>query len=267
VSDEPVLYSVAPSRVATITLNRPDKLNAFSPAMSLLVADHLDAAEADDDVGCVILTGAGKGFCAGGDLGTLAERDSGGVAGLADLERQAAERLLMHERVPLKLHELSKPTLAVLNGAAAGAGLSLAAACDIRVAAAGAKLTTAFARVGRSGDLGGTFFLSRLLGPSRSRELYFTAEVLSAERALEIGLVDHVYPADRLHEEADALARKIAAGPTGAIGRMKEAFRVAEEGDLRRLLVAEARLQSLSSLSEEGQEFLARFLASRRNRV
>jgi 2-(1,2-epoxy-1,2-dihydrophenyl)acetyl-CoA isomerase len=264
VSDEPVLYSVAPSGVATITLNQPDKLNAFSAAMAALVAGHLDAAEADEAVGCVILTGAGKGFCAGGDLGALADRDSGKVAGVGDLERQVAERVWMHEAVPLKLYQLSKPTLAVVNGAAAGAGLSLAAACDIRLAAAGAKLTTAFARVGRSGDLGGTYFLSRLLGPSRSRELYFTSEVLSAEWALEIGLVDHVYPAERLREEAEALAGKIAAGPTRAIGRMKEAFRIAEEGDLRRLLLAEARLQSVSSLSEEGQEFLARFLASRR---
>jgi 2-(1,2-epoxy-1,2-dihydrophenyl)acetyl-CoA isomerase len=264
VTDEPVLYSVAPSRVATITLNRPDKLNAFSAAMAELVSDHLDAAEADDGVGCVILTGAGKGFCAGGDLGTLAERDSGAVAGIADLERQVAGRVQMHEMVPLKLHQLSKPTLAVVNGAAAGAGLSLAAACDIRLAATEAKLTTAFARVGRSGDLGGTYFLTRLLGPSRSRELYFTSEVLSAARALEIGLVDHVYPAASLGAEAEALAARIAAGPTQAIGRMKEAFRIAEEGDLHRLLVAEAHLQSISSLSDEGQEFLAAFLASRR---
>jgi 2-(1,2-epoxy-1,2-dihydrophenyl)acetyl-CoA isomerase len=263
-SEAPVRYSVG-SRLATITLNRPDSLNAFSAEMAKLVGDFLDLADLDDDVGCVVLTGAGRGFCAGGDLGTLAKRD-GSPSGLADLESQVAERELMHEQVSLKLYELSKPTIAAVNGAAAGAGFSLAVACDLRIAVEGAKLTTAFARVGRSGDFGGTFFLTRLVGPARSRELYFSAQVLSAEQALEIGLVDHVYARGAFQNSWEALATQIASGPPGALARMKEAFRVAEQGDLRRLLQTEARLQSISSLSDEGKEFLAAFLESRSQR-
>lgn len=257
-----VTYDVTPTRVATIRLNRPESLNAISLEMSELLGEFLESADRDENVGCVVLTGAGRGFCAGGDLGTMTERD-GGKSQLPDFERQVAERELMHQRVPLRLHELSKPTIAAVNGGAAGAGLSLAAACDIRIASADAKLTTAFARVGRSGDFGGTFFLTRLLGPSKSRELYFSSEVLSAEQAMRIGLVDHVFPAGQLQDEVNSMAVRIASGPPGAIARMKEAFRIAEAGDLRTLLAAEARLQAMSSLGEEGQEFLARYLESR----
>ena len=258
-----VLYEVSPARVATLTLNRPDQLNAISPDLAERLGALLVQAEADDAVGCVVITGAGRGFCAGGDLGVMAQRDGAADPSPEELAAQAAARSELHERIPLRLHELSKPTIAILNGAAAGAGLGLAAACDLRVASAKAKLTTGFARVGRSGDFGGTFFLSRLVGPSRARELYFTSEVLSAQRALEIGLVDHVHAPDDVLAEGTALAERIAAGPPQALARMKEAFRVAEQGDLRRLLDAEAWLQTLSGNSDEGQRYLAAFLAAR----
>ncbi|MBN9267020.1 MAG: enoyl-CoA hydratase/isomerase family protein [Hyphomicrobium sp.] len=163
----------------------------------------------------------------------------------------------------LRLFEMDTPILAVINGAAAGVGLTLAAACDIRLAAAGAKMTTAYARVGRSGDYGTTFFLGRLVGPSRARELMFTADVVNAEQALGIGLVDHVYPAAELLEKSYALAGKIASGPPRAIARMKRMFRVAEEGCLARFLDAEAESHIIQGCSLEGQEFLARFQASR----
>jgi 2-(1,2-epoxy-1,2-dihydrophenyl)acetyl-CoA isomerase len=263
VSETTVLYEVTPARVATLTLNRPAHLNAISPELAQRLSELLDAAEADDAVGCVLITGAGRGFCAGGDLGVMADRDDAGDPSPEQLAAQASARAQMHARIPLRLHELSKPTIAVVNGAAAGAGLILAAACDLRVASAAAKLTTGFARVGRSGDFGGTFFLPRLVGPSRARELYFTSEVLTAQRALEIGLVDHVHaPADALRE-GTALAERIAAGPPLALARMKEAFRVAEEGDVRRLLDTEAWLQTLSGAGEEGRRYLAAFLAAR----
>lgn len=262
-SEAVVLYDVS-DRVATITLNRPDHFNALGPEMSELLGDLIQRAGADDGARVVVITGAGRGFCAGGDLGVLADRDGGAMpASEVAIQEQAAARMRTHRRIPLALYAMRKPTIAIINGAAAGAGLSLAAACDLRVASATAKMTTGFANVGRSGDFGGTFFLSRLLGPSRARELYFTADVVTATRALEIGLVDHLHPAETVLTEGLTLARRIASGPPEAIARMKEAFATAEQGDLERLLEAEARLQTISGLSNEGREFLARFMAAR----
>lgn len=259
-SEPLVRYEVSPARVATLTLNRPEQLNAISAELADALAQALDRAAADDAVGCVVLTGAGRGFCAGGDLGVMAQRDGGATSSVEELEAQIAGRARMHVQIPLRIFELDKPTVAIVNGAAAGAGLSLALACDLRVAATSAKLTTGFARVGRSGDFGGTFFLSRLIGPARSRELYFTSEVVLAERARELGFVDHVHPRDEVLARGTALAEQIAAGPPQALARMKQAFRVAEQGDLRRLLDLEAELQTVSGNSAEGRERLARFL-------
>jgi 2-(1,2-epoxy-1,2-dihydrophenyl)acetyl-CoA isomerase len=258
-----VCCETSDSGVAVLTLNRPERFNAISPELGRELAAALARAAADDEVRCVVLTGAGRGFCAGGDLGVMQQRDGGTEVGVDDLERQIADRAWLHEQIPLRIFELDKPTIAAVNGAAAGAGLSLALACDLRVAADTAKFTTGFSRVGRSGDFGGTFFLSRLIGPSRSRELYFTSETVTADRALLLGLVDHVHPAGEVLAAAVALAERIAAGPPHAIRRMKQAFRVAEGGDLRRLLDLEAELQTLSGNSEEGRDFLARFTASR----
>lgn len=263
-SESTVLYDVSSARVATITLNRPAQLNAISAAMAEALGAALDRAASDDAVGCVAIVGAGRGFCAGGDLDMIAKCDRAASLSIDELDAQIAARAIMHARIPLRLYELDKPTVAILNGAAAGAGFSLALACDLRVASVAAKLTTGFARVGRSGDFGGTYFLTRLVGPSRSRELYFTSEVLLADRAFKMGIVDHVYPADDVLREGTALAERIAAGPPHALARMKQAFRVAEQGDLRRLLDVEARLQTLSGMSSEGEEFLSRFRAAKR---
>jgi 2-(1,2-epoxy-1,2-dihydrophenyl)acetyl-CoA isomerase len=262
-SESTILYDVSSARVATITLNRPAKLNAISAEMADALGAALDRAASDEAVGCIAIVGAGKGFCAGGDLDMMAKRDDATGLSIEELDAQFAARAAMHARIPLRLHELDKPTVAILNGAAAGAGLSLALACDIRVASAAAKLTTGFARVGRSGDFGGTFFLSRLVGPSRSRELYFTSEVILADQACRMGLVDHVYPPEDVLRAGLELAQRIAAGPPHALARMKQAFRVAEQGDLRRLLEVEARFQTLSGLSAEGQEFLSRFRSAK----
>jgi 2-(1,2-epoxy-1,2-dihydrophenyl)acetyl-CoA isomerase len=261
-----VRYDVSDDGVGTLTLNRPDRLNAISPDLARELVAALERAAADHGVRCIVLTGAGRGFCAGGDLGVMHQRDGNAQATVEELEQQTADRAWLHEQIPLRLYEMDKPTIAAVNGAAAGAGLSLALACDLRLAAETAKFTTGFSRVGRSGDFGGTFFLSRLIGPSRSRELYFTSETVLADRALELGLVDHVHPADEVLTAATELARRIAAGPPHALARMKEAFRKADGGDLRGLLQLEARLQTLSGNSDEGRSFLARFTESRPRR-
>src|SRR5213596_3944747 len=172
--------------VTVLTLNRPDRLNAMSPSMLDALLEALPRLAADPEVGVVVLTGAGRAFCSGGDVKAMAEgREFGGTT----LEEKA-QALRSRMEVSRWLHEMPKPTIAMVRGAAAGAGLSLALACDLRVAADGARFGTAFARVGYSGDFGGSFFLTQLVGTAKARELYFTADLLDAQQALALGMVN-----------------------------------------------------------------------------
>src|SRR4051812_26697114 len=164
--------------VAILTMNRPERRNALSPAMLDALAGALADAEADDDVRCVVLTGAGGAFCAGGDVKAMAE-----APGAFDYEEAVAVQRRSQRATSGRLHGMPKPTIAALPGAAAGAGFALALACDLRIAARGAVLTTAFGRVGLSGDYGGTWFLSRLVGTAKARELYFLSERVTADEA------------------------------------------------------------------------------------
>src|SRR5213593_175979 len=194
--------------VAVLTMNRPERLNAMSRGMLEAMDGALVRLAADPEIGAVVLTGAGKGFCAGGDVKAMAEgaEFSGG-----SLEERA-QQLRARMEVSRWLHEMPKPTIAMVRGAAAGAGLSLAMACDLRVAADGARFATAFARVGYSGDFGGSYFLSQLVGTAKARELYFTADILDAAQALALGLVNRVVPDARLEDETLALARQAGVG-------------------------------------------------------
>ncbi|OGL17814.1 MAG: enoyl-CoA hydratase, partial [Candidatus Rokubacteria bacterium RIFCSPLOWO2_12_FULL_69_21] len=191
------LLEVIKDGVAVLTLNRPDRLNAMSRPMLAALEEALERLAGDADVGVVVLTGAGRGFCAGGDVKAMAE---GTEFGEAPLEQKAQE-LRSRMEVSRWLHEMPKPTIAMVRGAAAGAGLSLALACDLRIAGDTARFGTAFARVGYSGDFGGSFFLTRLVGTAKARELYFTADLLDAQEALRLGLVNKVVPDSRLEEE------------------------------------------------------------------
>ena len=162
--------------VATLTLNRPDRLNAMSAEMLDAMLEALPRLADDADVGVIVVTGAGRGFCAGGDVKAMAEgREFGGTT----LEEKA-QALRSRMEVSRWLHELPKPTIAMIRGAAAGAGLSLALACDLRIAGDSARFATAFARVGYSGDFGGSWFLTQLVGTAKARELYYTADILDA---------------------------------------------------------------------------------------
>jgi 2-(1,2-epoxy-1,2-dihydrophenyl)acetyl-CoA isomerase len=224
------------SGVAVLTLNRPERFNALTRAMlSGLRAQLAELAE-DPDVGCVVLTGAGKAFCSGGDVAVQAAM--AGKSGQSPEHR--ADTLRASMEASRLLHEMPKPTIAMWNGVAAGAGMSLALACDMRIAGEAARMTTAFVKVGLSGDYGGTYFLTQLLGPAKARELYFTAEMLDASRLLALGLVSRVVPDADLAAEATSLARAIASGPRMAFRYIKRNLNTAEARDLSKTLDSEA---------------------------
>jgi 2-(1,2-epoxy-1,2-dihydrophenyl)acetyl-CoA isomerase len=225
------------NRVAVITLNRPERLNALTKDMMQALRSTLAACAVDEAVGCVVLTGAGRAFCAGGDVQVQARI---AATGSKETPEQRTDLLRASMEASRLLHEMPKPTIAMLNGVAAGAGLSLALACDLRIAGRSARMTTAFAKVGLSGDYGGTWFLTRLVGTARARELYFTSEVLDAGRIEALGLANRVVSDDALVEEAMALADKLANGASVALRYMKRNLNVAEHGDLAAGLDSEA---------------------------
>jgi 2-(1,2-epoxy-1,2-dihydrophenyl)acetyl-CoA isomerase len=225
--------------VATLTMNRPDSRNALSRQMMVKLTESLQRLALDPAVRVVVLTGAGRAFCSGGDVKSFAARASGTPVDEPSFDQKVTDLRSRMEAVRL-LHEMPKPTLAVIPGPAAGAGLSLALACDLRIAADDAKLTTAFGRIGVSGDYGGSYFLSKLVGASKSRELYFTARVVQADEALRLGMVDRVAPYELLAEAARAYAAELGALPTVAVGYMKRNLNLAQRGSLAEVLDSEA---------------------------
>ena len=184
----PDLIEAVDNGVATLTMNRPDALNALSRSMLEAMLDALQRYASADTVGCVVLTGTGRGFCAGGDVKAMAA----GTEMQASSPETRAQALRERMEVSRLLHELPKPTIAMINGPAAGAGLSLALACDLRTMGVGARISTAFANVGFSGDFGGSYFLSKLIGSGRARELYFLADRIDAATCLSLGIVNRV---------------------------------------------------------------------------
>jgi len=224
--------------VATLTMNRPESRNAMSGEMMDAMQRALPRLAADASVRVVVLTGAGGAFCAGGDVKGFAAGASGG-GGEFNME-QRVQGLRSGMELSRWLHEMPKPTLAVIPGPAAGAGLSLALACDLRIAVDTAKFTTAFSKIGLSGDYGGSYFLPYLVGAAKARELYFTADIVSAQEALSIGLVNKVFPAVSFQAEAAAFAQRLAGLPTVALGYMKKNLNAAQHGSLHDVLDLEA---------------------------
>ncbi|MCU0921898.1 MAG: enoyl-CoA hydratase [Burkholderiaceae bacterium] len=224
--------------IATLTMNRPEARNAFTREMMDALSEALPRLAVDPAVRLVVVTGAGNAFCAGGDVKSFAKNVAGAPAALSFDTKVTDLRARME--VARWLHEMPKPTLAVIPGAAAGAGLSLALACDLRIAAADAKLTTAFSKIGLSGDFGGSYFLNHLVGAARAREMYFTGQVISGAEAERIGLVSRAVPAAQLPEAARAWAAELAALPTVAVGYMKRNLNTGLRGSLSDVLDAEA---------------------------
>ncbi len=237
--------------VATLTMNRPDARNALTPEMMQGLASALPRLAADPAVRVVVLTGAGRAFCSGGDVKRFAEaaKGKGGAASALSFDQKVND-LRMRMDVVRHLHEMPKPTLAVIPGPAAGAGLSLALACDMRICADDAKLTTAFSKVGLSGDFGGSYFLTHLVGAGLARELYFTARLVSAAEALQVGMVNRVAPFAELAQAAAAYAQELASLPTVAVGYMKKNLNLAMRGSLGDLLDSEA-IHMISSFNTE----------------
>ena len=245
--------------VLTLTLNRPEARNALSAAMNAALAEQLARAELDERVKCIVLTGAGKGFCAGGDVKGMASR-----SGSDRPVDEAIHRQRVNQRATAgKLYTLPKPTLAALPGAAAGAGLSLALSCDLRIMAKGAVMTTAFARVGFSGDYGGTYFLSKLVGTAKARELYYLSERIDAEEALRLGLANWICEPEALAEKTGQIARRLAAGPSIAYRYMKENLNRALGGDLNDCLDLEATHHVRCAQTEDHREAARAFVEKR----
>jgi len=247
--------------VLTLTLNRPEARNAMSAEMNAALADRLAWAEMERDVKCLVLTGAGGGFCAGGDVKGMAAR-SGSASELTIDE--AIHRQRVNQRATAgRLFKMPKPTLAALPGPAAGAGFSLAMACDLRVMSSSAFLTTAFAKVGFAGDYGGTYFLTQLVGAAKARELYFLSDRVPADEALRLGLANWVAEPDQLQAKAREIALRLAAGPTVAYRYMKENLNRAMAGEVDECLDLEATHHIHCAQTDDHKEAAKAFVEKR----
>ena len=256
------LLATLDAGVLTLTLNRPDARNAMSREMNTALQQQLAAAELNPAVKCIVLTGAGKGFCAGGDVKGMAAAGDGTVG--AHTIDEAIHRQRINQRATAgKLFKMPKPTLAALPGAAAGAGLALALACDLRIMASNAILTTAFARVGFSGDYGGSYFLTQLVGTAKARELYFLSDRVSADEALRLGLTNWVCAPDDLAARTQQIARRLAAGPTVAYRYMKENLNRALAGDVDDCMDLEATHHIHCGQTEDHREATRAFVDKR----
>lgn len=243
-------------RVAVVTLHRPEARNALTVEIKEALRVLLPALGDDPEVGCVLLTGAGGAFCAGGDTKVMAEGPPP--------EREPRVRILRREHeVPAAIHRLARPVIAALPGPAAGAGYALALACDLRIMADTAFVTTAYARLGLSGDYGTSWFLTKLVGPAKARELMFTAERVDAATCLALGLANRVVPADELETAALAWARQIAAGPPIALRFMKENLNRALSEDLQSCLDVEAEHMVGGAFTEDYVEAVKAFSEKR----
>jgi 2-(1,2-epoxy-1,2-dihydrophenyl)acetyl-CoA isomerase len=249
--------------VGVAVLNRPDRRNALSPEMISALAQVLADFETADDVGAVLLTGAGKAFCAGGDVKGFAER--GGEGGSTDVPRaQRVERQRASQQATVgRLHTMAKPTIAALPGAAAGAGLGLALACDLRIGCPSTVIATAFARVGLSGDYGTTWLLQHLVGPSTARRLMFFGDRVDSTQARDLGLIDWLVDNDELPAFALATAAKLAAGPRPALRLMKQNLLDAEEFGLLTAMDREIPRHMECGVSEDHKEAVAAFVEKR----
>ena len=240
--------------VATITLDRPEALNALTVPIKVALREALERLAVDRAVRAVILTGAGRAFCAGQDLAERERPDA------APLDVELRER---YNPIILALRAMGQPVIAAVNGVAAGAGASIAFACDLRIAAEDARFVLAFGRLGLVPDSGATWFLPRIVGQARAAELALVADPISAEEALRIGLVSRVVPNDELLPQARALADRIAAGAPMAVALTKGALERAATIDLETALEGEAKLQGIAGASADHAEGLAAFREKR----
>jgi 2-(1,2-epoxy-1,2-dihydrophenyl)acetyl-CoA isomerase len=245
--------------VLVLTMNRPARRNALSRAMLEAMADRLAWAETAPEVRVIVLTGAGGAFCAGGDVKAMAEGAGADLGIDAAIHRQR----LSQRATAGKLHQMPKPTLAAWTGAAAGAGFSLALACDMRVMSETAFLTTAFAKVGFAGDYGGTYFLTQLVGAAKARELYLLSDRVTAAEALTLGLANRVVAEGKLEEDTMALARRLADGPPIAYRYIKENLNRAMGGEMGDCMDLEVTHHVHAGMTEDHKNAVVAFVEKR----
>lgn len=246
----------ADSGVATLTLDRPEVYNALNAQLFTDLMAGLRKAERDQAIRCIIITGHGKAFCSGQDLREV-PTDETAAAMIGTILRTQYNPLV------LKLRTLGKPVIAAVNGVAAGAGMSLALACDLRIAASEARFSAAFVRIGLIPDCGMTYFLPRLIGPSRALRLALTGESIDAATALAWGMVDELAPADGFDATVSAFAQRIATGPAQAISLTKRSLIYAEHASLEQMLDYEAQAQQIAGAHPDFAEGVAAFRAKR----
>lgn len=242
--------------VATISLNRPKVLNAFDGRMHEEMREALDAAAEDEEIRCVILRGEGRGFSAGADLAQIIE-SSDGDPDLGAYLRDTYSRLV------IRMVSMEKPIIGMLHGPVYGAGLGIALACDLRVAAESAKFSVAFIKIGLMPDAGVSFFLPRIVGLGRAMEMSMLGEPVEAEEAYRTGLVNKVVSDDAIADEAAALAERLAAMPTRALGKIKQSLYASFESDLDTALEAEAEGQTFCGYTKDHKEGVAAFFEKR----
>jgi 2-(1,2-epoxy-1,2-dihydrophenyl)acetyl-CoA isomerase len=244
--------------VATITLNRPDKLNALNTDLAVALNETLGRLGTDKNIHAVVLTGAGRAFCAGGDLAEIWKgRQGNDTAGLEPLLRAGMQAVL-------KIRTMRQPVIAAVNGAAAGAGMNIALAADVRFATESAMFGQNFAKVGLFPDYGGTFFLPQLIGPAKAAEMFYTGDMIDANTALQMGLVNHLVPADKLAAEALTFAKGIVHGPRMASRALKQVLFGNQRAELTRALEYEVEEQMKCFASEDCAEGLRAFFEKRK---
>lgn len=257
-TDEKILLTEKKNGVGIITLNRPDKLNAFSDELTFQLQDALKEMEKDKEVRAIILTAAGRGFCAGQDLQSRSiAQEMGERPSLGDSIRRR------YNPIVIKLRRMEKPVIAAVNGVAAGAGASIAFACDFRIVTDKVNFIQSFTKVGLIPDSGATFILTRLVGLTKAFELMLSADKLSAKEALDLGIINKIVSEDELMKEAMALAERLAAGPTKAFGLTKRAVNKAIFDDLEEMLEYEASLQEIAGRSDDFAEGVKAFVEKR----
>lgn len=243
--------------IAKITLDRPDRMNAFTFEMIDAWNLALQKCRDNDEIRVVLVTGSGKAFCSGGDIVEMADR-------LTHTPAQRKNELLDRvQRIPLTLETLDKPVIAVLNGVATGAGLDLALMCDIRYAAKSARFAETYLNVGLVQGAGGAYYLPRLIGISRALEMFLTAEFIDADEALRIGMINKVFPDDKLWEESERVAKKMAAAPQMALRAMKRAVYQSARSDLRSSLDMVSSHYAIVTSLPDHRDAVQRFAASR----
>lgn len=252
-----VLLESREGSIVTLTMNRPDRLNALDNELPKALNKAIARIANDPDINVVILTGAGRAFCAGGDLGVIGKgRALGEVRALEPILRTGMQ-------VILKLRTMPQPVIAAVNGPAAGAGMNLALACDLRVAVEEAVFGQNFAKVGLFPDYGGTYFLPQLIGPAKAAELFYTGDMIDAQTALRLGIVNHVFASDQFRAGVESLAAKIATGPQKAIRAVKQTIFAQDEKALAEALDREVEHQLECFHSEDCMEGVKAFLEKR----